>query len=69
MCVCVCMCVCMCVCVRVCLYLSVYNSSVKVFFPRLVALSRLKRQSALLFTDNLEENNWIHPFSKAIRAM
>ena len=37
--------------------------------PRLVALLRLKNQSALLFTHSWRENNWIHTFPKGISAM
>ena len=37
--------------------------------PRLVATSRQKIQSALLFTHSWRENNWIHTFPKGISAM
>ena len=37
--------------------------------PSLVALPRLKYQSALLFTHSRRENNWIHTFPKGISAM
>ena len=37
--------------------------------PRLVASSRPKNQSALLFTHSWRENNWIHTFPKGLSAM
>ena len=36
---------------------------------RPVSISRLKSQSALLFTHSWRENNWIHTFSNGISAM
>ena len=37
--------------------------------PRLVASSRLKNQSVLLYTHSWMENRWIHTFPKGISAM